>query len=80
MKIRNDNMGWYKITTHRNIGEKKARNFIINNLPIKTFIRSLIAQGNTAETAKWIVDNIQKQAKTPYGVLAFNGYILVKAY
>lgn len=80
MKIKEDGMGWYKITTHRNFKEAAARNLLINHLPTKQFVATLIAGGNSVAAAKRIVDNIKTQAKTPYGVLACRGYILVKGY
>ena len=81
MKIKKDGLGWYKISTGRNWGEKRARKYIVYEFPVKRALRSLIASGESWQTARYIISRIQKAAKdSRYDVYAAPGCIVIKGY
>ena len=75
--IREDGMGWYKINTGRNFGEKRARKFMLNELNKRAIVRSLVAQHWTVQCAKHAVKCINHAATKKYDILPYNGYIMV---
>ena len=75
--IKDDGMGWYKIRTDRNFGEKRARKFILNELNKKAVVRSLVAQHWKVECAKHAVKCIEHAAIKKYDLLTCHGYIKV---
>lgn len=59
--IKDDGMGWFAITTPQNFTSYvKFNNWRKNNWPKRQLIRSLIAQHYNVESAKILVDKLQK--------------------
>ena len=77
MRIKEVGLGWYKISTNRNWKEARARKFILNELPSRKFMLSLVASGESWETAKYIIEKIKEAATSKYRMYTTCGSIHV---
>ena len=81
MKIRKSGLGWYKISTGKNWGESRARKFINNELPVRKFTLSLVASGESWQSANYIISRIKAIAEdNEYGIYTTHGAICVRGY
>lgn len=80
MRIKENGLGWYKISIGRNWGQSRARKFINNELPVKKLTRSLVASGESWPSARYIVSRIKAASCDNYGLYTGPGYIVVKGH
>lgn len=81
MKIKRNGLGWYKISTGKNWGETRAKKFINNELPIKKFMLSLVASGESWKSAEYIIKKIKETVENnEYGIYTTHGAICVRGY